>query len=89
MRSSLEDVVVAFDLSRITYHRIIGNFFYAYGYNVIAIPIAAGALYPFTGMLLPPWVAALSMALSSVSVVMSSLTLKLYRKPKSLLNKNK
>ena len=84
MRSSLEDVVVAFDLSRVTYRRIIANFFYAYTYNVVAIPIAAGALYPFIGVLLPPWVAALSMALSSVSVVMSSLSLKLYKKPRVL-----
>ena len=87
MRSNLEDVVAAFDLSRVTYHRIIANFVYAYSYNVVAIPLAAGALYPLTGVLMPPWVAAITMALSSVSVVMSSLLLKLYKKPKSLSNK--
>lgn len=87
MRSNLEDVVVAFDISRVTYHRIIANFIYAYSYNIIAIPLAAGALYPVTGVLMPPWVAALSMALSSVSVVMSSLLLKLYKRPKSLNRK--
>ncbi len=47
----------------------------------VAIPLAAGALYPLTHSLVPPWVAAGAMALSSVSVVLSSLSLKLYRRP--------
>lgn len=51
-------------------------------YNALAIPIAAGALWPVTHALMPPWVAALAMALSSVSVVSSSLALRLYRPPK-------
>ena len=55
----------------------------------MAIPIAAGALYPFTHQLLPPWVAALSMAMSSVSVVTSSLLLKLYKKPRSLAQRHR
>lgn len=50
-------------------------------YNALAIPIAAGALWPLTHALMPPWVAALAMALSSVSVVASSLALRFYRPP--------
>jgi Cu+-exporting ATPase len=51
-------------------------------YNALAIPIAAGALWPLTHALMPPWVAAAAMALSSVTVVTLSLALKLYRPPK-------
>jgi cation transport ATPase len=55
---------------------------YSFFFPPIAIPIAAGVLYPATQVALPPYVAGLAMALSSVSVVCSSLLLKLYRKPK-------
>ncbi|KAI8474198.1 MAG: p-type ATPase superfamily [Monoraphidium minutum] len=82
MKSHLWDVVVAFDLARTGFRRIQLNFLYAYGYNALAIPIAAGALWPLTHTLMPPWVAALAMALSSVSVVTSSLALRLYRPPR-------
>ncbi|KAK4254648.1 hypothetical protein QN277_010001 [Acacia crassicarpa] len=51
-------------------------------YNVVAIPVAAGALYPSLGIKLPPLVAGTCMALSSVSVVCSSLLLRRYRRPK-------
>ena len=81
MRSNLEDVVVAFDISRQTFRRILLNFTWAYGYNVVAIPLAAGALYPAINQLVPPWLAALAMACSSVSVISSSLVLKFYKKP--------
>lgn len=57
------------------------NFCYAYGYNAAAIPLAAGALFPATHSLMPPWVAALAMAASSVCVVCSALALRLYRPP--------
>jgi Cu+-exporting ATPase len=60
------------------------NFVYAYGYNTLAIPLAAGLLFPATHSLLPPWIAALAMALSSVSVVGSSLLLRLYRPPQDV-----
>jgi Cu+-exporting ATPase len=55
---------------------------WAYGYNVVAIPLAAGALFPITHSLMPPWIASLTMAISSVSVVSSSLLLKMYKPPK-------
>lgn len=61
------------------YHRMHWNFVYAYAYNALAIPLAAGVLFPATHSLLPPWIAALAMALSSVSVVGSSLALRLYK----------
>ncbi|GIL87273.1 hypothetical protein Vretifemale_15378 [Volvox reticuliferus] len=81
MRSNLEDVVVALDISRVTFRRILLNFLWAYGYNAAAVPLAAGVLWPLTHMLVPPWVAGAAMALSSVSVVASSLALKMYRRP--------
>lgn len=82
MRNNLEDVITAIDLSRKTFKRIRLNYFFAMGYNVIAIPVAAGILFPFTGVRMPPWLAGACMALSSVSVVCSSLLLRRYRKPR-------
>lgn len=75
-------MIIGIDIARRTYKRIRWNFLWAFGYNVLMIPIAAGVLYPFTGIMLPPWVAGLAMALSSVSVVMSSLLLRVYQPPK-------
>lgn len=82
MRNSLEDVVTAIDLSRTTFQRIRLNYIFALGYNVLCIPIAAGLLYPFFHLRLPPWVAGAMMALSSISVVCSSLLLRWYKKPR-------
>ncbi|PIN13716.1 Cation transport ATPase [Handroanthus impetiginosus] len=82
MKSSLEDVITAIDLSRKTFSRIRWNYVFAMGYNVIAIPVAAGVLFPGLKIRLPPWVAGACMALSSVSVVCSSLLLRRYRKPR-------
>ena len=82
MRSNLEDVITAIDLSRKTFARIRLNYVFALTYNVIAIPIAAGIFFPFTGVRMPPWLAGACMALSSVSVVCSSLLLRRYRKPR-------
>ncbi|XP_031278477.1 copper-transporting ATPase RAN1 [Pistacia vera] len=82
MRNNLEDVITAIDLSRKTFARIRLNYVFAMAYNVVAIPVAAGALFPSLGIILPPWVAGACMALSSVSVVCSSLLLRRYKKPR-------
>ncbi|XP_072963273.1 copper-transporting ATPase HMA4-like [Typha angustifolia] len=81
MKSNLEDVVTAIDLSRKTLSRIRLNYVWALGYNVLGMPIAAGVLFPFTGIRLPPWLAGACMAASSLSVVCSSLLLQSYKKP--------
>eukprot|EP00879_Flechtneria_rotunda_P019432 GHRR01020410.1.p1 GENE.GHRR01020410.1~~GHRR01020410.1.p1 ORF type:complete len:254 (+),score=92.95 GHRR01020410.1:329-1090(+) len=79
MKDNLNDFVVALDISSRAYRRMVLNFVWAYGYNMLAIPLAAGVLYPLTHNLLPPWIAALAMTASSVCVVVSSLMLKLYQ----------
>jgi Cu+-exporting ATPase len=81
VRSSLHDVVVALHLSRTVFQRIRMNFVWAMSYNLLALPFAAGVLYPFTNFRLPPAFAGLMMAFSSVSVVTSSLLLQTYKKP--------
>jgi Cu+-exporting ATPase len=79
MKSDLLDVVKAYKLSAATLKNIKQNLFWAFGYNTIGIPIAAGILYPFTGFLLNPALAAAAMALSSISVVSNALRLKRVR----------
>ncbi|XP_027335006.1 copper-transporting ATPase HMA4-like isoform X2 [Abrus precatorius] len=81
VKSSLEDVITAIDLSRKTMSRIRLNYIWALGYNILGMPIAAGVLYPFIGIRLPPWLAGACMAASSLSVVSSSLLLQFYKKP--------
>lgn len=61
LRSHLYDVLVSIDLSRKTFRRIVTNFIFAFGYNVIAIPVAAGVFYPLMRAMMPPWVAGLAM----------------------------
>jgi len=63
-------------LSRQTFKNIKQNLFWAYAYNIILIPVAAGVLYPFYGILLNPMIAGAAMAFSSVLVVLNSLRLK-------------
>ena len=76
MREDLSLVHTAIALSRQTMRVIRQNLFWAFAYNVIAIPIAAGVLYPSTGLLLSPVLASAAMAMSSVSVVANSLRLR-------------
>jgi Cu+-exporting ATPase len=78
IKSDLRDVVAAIQLSRRTMRKIRQNLFWAFGYNTAGIPLAAGLLFPFIGVLLPPVVAAGAMALSSVSVVTNAALLKRY-----------
>ena len=84
MRNNLEDVITAIDLSKKTFQRIRFNYFWALAYNACGIPVACGVLYPLLRFRLPPWAAGAAMALSSVSVVCSSLLLRRYRRPKRL-----
>jgi P-type Cu+ transporter len=81
MKGDLRDVVAAIQLSRKTMRKIKENLFWAFVYNIVLIPVAAGLFYVFFGVLLNPIFAGLVMALSSVTVVTNSLTLKRF-KPK-------
>jgi len=79
MRGDLRGVVTAIRLSRVTMRIIRQNLFWAFAYNSAGIPIAAGILYPFFGILLSPVIASAAMALSSVSVLSNSLRLRRFR----------
>src|SRR6266571_3406143 len=79
IRGDLRAVVTAIQLSRRTMRTIRANLFWAFVYNVIGIPVAAGALYPFFRVLLSPVLASAAMAWSSLSVVLNSLTLRRFR----------
>jgi Cu+-exporting ATPase len=81
IRGDLRAVVTAVDLARRTMRTIRWNLIWAFGYNVLLIPVAAGALFAFTGWLLSPVLASAAMAWSSLSVVLNSLTLRRYRPP--------
>jgi Cu+-exporting ATPase len=80
MSGDLRGVVTAIALSKATIRNIRQNLFWAFIYNLIGIPIAAGVLYPGFGVLLSPAMAAAAMAASSVSVVSNSLRLRKYHR---------
>ena len=80
----LQGVVNAIALSRATMRNIKQNLGFAFGYNATGIPVAAGLLFPFTGWLLSPMLAAAAMALSSLSVVGNANQLRAWRPPPSL-----
>jgi len=79
VKEDLRDVVTAIELSSYTMSKIKQNLFWAFFYNSLGIPIAAGILYPFTGFLLNPIIAGAAMALSSVSVATNSLLMRRYK----------
>ena len=76
MRGDLAGVAQAIELSRRTMRTMKQNLFWAFVYNIIGIPVAAGVLYPAFGLLLSPILASAAMAFSSVSVVSNSLRLR-------------
>jgi P-type Cu+ transporter len=76
VKGDLTAIIKAYRLSKATMHNIRQNLFFAFFYNIIGIPIAAGALYPFFGILLSPMIAAAAMSLSSVSVIGNALRLR-------------
>ncbi|HLQ40168.1 MAG TPA: heavy metal translocating P-type ATPase [Tetragenococcus sp.] len=83
MRSDLLDVTTAIELSRATIKNIKENLFWAFGYNVLGIPVAMGILHVFGGPLLNPMIAGAAMSFSSVSVLLNALRLKRF-KPKQV-----
>ncbi|MBI2547293.1 MAG: cadmium-translocating P-type ATPase [Candidatus Aenigmarchaeota archaeon] len=81
IKNDLRDVVTAIDLSRKTVNKMKQNLFWAFFYNISLIPVAAGLLYPFFGILLNPIYAAIAMATSSISVVGNAMLLNRYKPP--------
>ena len=79
VRGDLRGIVRARRLSQATMRNIAQNLFFAFVYNAIGVPIGAGVLYPFFGILLSPMFAAAAMALSSVSVIANALRLRAVR----------
>jgi Cu+-exporting ATPase len=77
VKGDLRGIVRARKLSRMTMGNIRQNLFFAFLYNALGIPIAAGVLYPFFGLLLSPIIAAAAMSLSSISVVGNALRLRM------------
>jgi P-type Cu+ transporter len=79
MKDSLTDVINALRISKMSFKRIKINFVWAFLYNLLLIPISMGILYPIKQFRMDPMLAGAAMALSSISVVISSLMLKFYR----------
>jgi Cu+-exporting ATPase len=76
MHNSINNIVDAIKISRATMRNIKQNLFWAFAYNIVSIPVAAGILYPFTGTLLNPMIAGFAMAMSSITVVTNANRLK-------------
>jgi Cu+-exporting ATPase len=76
VKGDLRAIVRAIQLSRATMRNIKQNLFWAFVYNSVGVPVAAGALYPFVGLLLSPMLAAAAMSFSSVSVIANALRLR-------------
>ena len=76
VKGDLRGIVRAVELSRATMRNIRQNLFFAFIYNALGVPLAAGVLYPFTGILLSPMIAAAAMSFSSISVISNALRLK-------------
>ena len=83
MKDSLEDAATAIDLSRATIRNIHMNLFWAFFYNILGIPVAAGALFPAFGIRLSPMIGSAAMSLSSVCVVTNALRLRLFKRHES------
>jgi Cu+-exporting ATPase len=79
MKSDLNDVVTALELSRKTIRNVKENLAWAFGYNLLGIPVAMGILHLFGGPLLNPMLAGAAMSFSSVSVVLNALRLRRFR----------
>lgn len=79
LRGDLDGIVKARHLSKATMNNIRQNLFFAFIYNALGVPVAAGVLYPFFGLLLSPIIAAAAMSLSSVSVIANALRLNMLR----------
>ena len=86
MSGDLHGLVTAIALSKATMRNIRQNLFWAFAYNVVLIPVAMGVLYPFTGLLLDPILAAAAMALSSVTVVSNALRLRRFAPPRTAVD---
>ena len=86
--SDLTRLPAAFELSRLTVRTIRQNLFWAFIYNVVGVPVAAGVLYPVCGFMLNPMVAGAAMAMSSVCVVANSLRIRRFNAGKDLISNN-
>ncbi|CCW71477.1 unnamed protein product [Phytomonas sp. Hart1] len=79
MRNALSDIINLQAISVITVRRIYANFVWAFGYNLIMLPLASGVVYPFIHLQVPPVVAGLAMVFSSLTVLLSSLSIRFFR----------